>query len=135
MFWQVLFGAGNQGNHQNFWKSLLTNKLWHVFIGRKQKIFFFWKRKSKMADFKKSSFSSSANSQYFFLKISWIDPWVCKIDWCGSTYMVVKMLDISSKMGKKCIFCVFRLFLSLCQTVSRPYRLSHTNALCMNQFY
>ena len=27
MFRQVLFGAGNQGNHQNFEKSLLTNKL------------------------------------------------------------------------------------------------------------
>ena len=37
MFRQVLFGAGNQGNHQNFEKSLLTNKLWHVFMGMKQK--------------------------------------------------------------------------------------------------
>ena len=27
MFRQVQFGAGNQGNHQNFEKSLLTNKL------------------------------------------------------------------------------------------------------------
>ena len=27
MFKQVLFGAGNQGNHQNFEKSLQTNKL------------------------------------------------------------------------------------------------------------
>ena len=27
IFRQVLFGAGNQGNHQNFEKSLLTNKL------------------------------------------------------------------------------------------------------------
>ena len=27
MFRQVLFRAGNQGNHQNFEKSLLTNKL------------------------------------------------------------------------------------------------------------
>ena len=27
MFRQVLFWAGNQGNHQNFEKSLLTNKL------------------------------------------------------------------------------------------------------------
>ena len=37
MFRQVLFGAENQGNHQNFKKSLLTNKLWHVFTGRKKK--------------------------------------------------------------------------------------------------
>ena len=27
MFRQVLFGAENQGNHQNFEKTLLTNKL------------------------------------------------------------------------------------------------------------
>ena len=76
MFWQVMFGAGNQGNHQNFEKSLLTNKLWHVFMGMKQKkFFFFWKKKFKMADSKKrskTSFSSSANSQYFFMKFSWI---------------------------------------------------------------
>ena len=30
----------------------------------------------QMAD----SFSSSANSQYFFMKISWIGPWVSRID-------------------------------------------------------
>ena len=33
---------------------------------------------------------------------------------------------------QKCIFC---LFLSLCRTVSQPYRLSHINALCINQSY
>ena len=80
------------------------------------------------------SFSSSANSQYFFAKISGIGPWViwinwCKGHWCGSTYMAMRLSYISSKTGKKCIFCVFRLFLSLCLTASRPYRLSHTNAL------
>ena len=31
---------------------------------------------------------------------------------------------------KKCIFC---LFLSLCRTVSQPYKLGHINALCINQ--
>ena len=40
IFRQVLFGAGKQGNHQNFEKSLLTNKLWHVLMGMKQKLFF-----------------------------------------------------------------------------------------------
>ncbi len=96
-----------------------------------------------MADSKKrvkTSFSSSANSQYFFMKISWIGPWVSRIDWCeghwcGSTYMVVRLSDISSKTGKKCIFCVFCLFLSLRRTVSRPYRLSHIIALYINQSY
>jgi hypothetical protein len=28
----------------------------------------------------KTSFSSSANSQYFLTKISWIGPWVSEID-------------------------------------------------------
>ena len=64
---------------------------------------------------KKTSFSSSANSQYFFMKFLWIGPWVSRIDWCeghwfGSTYMVVRLSDISSKTDKKCVFCVFRLF-------------------------
>ena len=55
--------------------------------------------------------------------------------WCGSTYMVVRLSNISSKTGKKCIFCVFRPFLSLCRTASQPGRLSHINALCINQSY
>ena len=42
---------------------------------------------------KKNSLSSSANSQYFFMKISWIGPWFskiywCKGHWCSLTYMV-----------------------------------------------
>ena len=40
-----------------------------------KKTFFFEKKKSKWPT-KKSSFSSSANSQYFFAKISWIGPLV-----------------------------------------------------------
>ena len=76
-----------------------------VFIGKKQKNQNGW--------LKKSLFSSSANSQYFFVKISWIGPLVSRIDWCkghwrGLTYMV-RLSDISSKTDKKCIFCVFRL--------------------------
>ena len=39
------------------------------------------------------------------MKISWIGPWVSRIDWsqghwCGSTYKVVRMSVISSKTGK-----------------------------------
>ena len=34
--WAWLFLVGNQGNHQNFDPSLLTNKLWLVFMGMKQ---------------------------------------------------------------------------------------------------
>ena len=49
--------------------------------------------------------------------------------------MVVRLSDIRAKTGKKCIFCVFRLFLPLCRTASWPYRLSYINALCINQSY
>ena len=102
IFRQVLFGAGNQSNHQNFEKSLLSYKYELIFIGMKQK-------KIQNGRLKKTSFSSSANSQYFFMKISWIGPWVLHF------------------------LPVFELFLSLCRTASRPYRLSHTNALRINQ--
>ena len=41
MFRQVLFGAGNQGNHQNFKKCLLSYKCGLIFIGMKQKKIYF----------------------------------------------------------------------------------------------
>ena len=64
---------------------------------------------------KKTSFSSSANSQYFFMKFSWIGPWVSRIDWCeghwfGSTYMVVRLSNISSKTGKNSFFVFLGCF-------------------------
>ena len=104
---------------------------------KKKKI---WRKKFKMADFSKWPFFKIANSQKNFVKISWIGPWVSRIDWCeghwcSSTYMVVRLSDIRAKTGKKCIFCVFRLFLPLCQTASQPYRLSYINGLCINQSY
>ena len=45
------------------------------------------------------------------MKISGIGPWMCRIDWseghwCGLTYMVVRLSDITSKTGKKC-FCAY----------------------------
>ena len=43
IFTQVLFWAGNQGNHQNVDPSLLSNKLWLFFMKMKQKKIFFWK--------------------------------------------------------------------------------------------
>ena len=58
-------------------------------------------RKLKIADLenwkwppqKEPSFSSSNNSQYFFMKFFWIGSWVSRLDWCeghccGLTYMV-----------------------------------------------
>ena len=76
----------------------------------------------------------------FFMKFSWIGSWVSRIDWCEghwfvSTFVAVRLSDISSKTGKKCIFGVFRVFLSLCQTASQPQKLRQTNALRINQFY
>jgi len=49
------------------------------------------------------------------MKFLWFGPLVSRIDWCEghwnvSTYMVVRLSDISSKTDKKCVFCVFRLF-------------------------
>ena len=139
--WQRVFWAGNQGIHQNFDKSLLTYKCWLIFMRMKQKKKkFFLKKKIQNGRLKKMSFSSSANSQYFFRKISWIGPWVgrigwCEGHWCSLTYMVVRLSDIRSKTAKKCLFCVFRPFLSLCRTASWPHMLSKTNALRINQSY
>ena len=138
--WQRLFWAENQGNHQNFDTSLLTYKCWLIFIAMKQKKNFFLKKKIQNGQLKKRSFFKMANSQYLFVKNSWSGPWVSRIHWCeghwyGSTYMAVRLSDISSKMAKKHKKCTFGLFLSLCRTASRPYRLSHTNALRINEFY
>ena len=103
---------------------------------------FHWKKQKTIQNgrLKKTLFSSSANSQYFFTKISWIASLVIIIDlceghWCGLTCMVVGLSNVSSKTGKKCIFCVFRLFLSFCRTALRPYKLRNINALRINQFY
>ena len=67
MFRQVLFWAGNQGNHQNFEKSLLSYKLWHVFMRIKQK-------KIQNGRLKKTEFFKTTNSQKNFAKISGIGP-------------------------------------------------------------
>ena len=76
--------------------------------------FFFWKNEIQNGRLKRSFFKI-ANSQYFFVKISWAGPWVsrihwCEEHWCGSTYMAVRLSDISSKMAKKHKKCIFGLF-------------------------
>ena len=40
----------------------------------------FLKKKLKVADSKKTEFFKITNSQYVFVKISWICPWVCRIE-------------------------------------------------------
>ena len=69
------------------------------------------KKRFKMVVTKKLWFFLIANSQKYHAKISWIVPWVsssnwCEEHWCGSTYEVGVMSNISSKVSKKCIFCV-----------------------------
>ena len=122
IYTQLLFWAGNQGNHLNFDPSLLAKSLWLIFMGMKQ----------KSLDFQTRLFL------FFFVKILEIGPWTsridfCKVHWCSSTWMVVRLSNVSSETGKKIIFCGFRLFLSFCPTPSWPYRLSHINVLCINQ--
>ena len=52
--------SGNQGNLQNFEKSLLSYKCGLIFVGMKEKkIYFFEKMKFKMAGSKKGHFSKS----------------------------------------------------------------------------
>ena len=70
---QVLFWAGNQGNHQNFKISLLYYKFGLISIGMKQK-------KNQNGRLKKTEIFNSPNSQYFFMKISWIGPWFSRIN-------------------------------------------------------
>ena len=86
-----------------------------LFSLEKNKIIFFLKKQNQNGRLKKGSFSSSPNSQYFLSKMSWIGPLVSRIDWCeghwcGSTYMVLRLSDISSKMAKKHQKSIFSLF-------------------------
>jgi hypothetical protein len=45
-----------------------------------QKFISSFEKKIQNGRLNKTSFSSSTNSQYFFMKISWIGPWVSRID-------------------------------------------------------
>jgi hypothetical protein len=46
----------------------------------KQKFFFFFEKKILNGRLKKTEIFNYPNSQYFFMKISWISPWVSRID-------------------------------------------------------
>ena len=67
---------------QNFDPSLLTSKLWLVFMGKKQKKNFFSEKKIQNGRLKKTTFFKITNFQKIFMKISQIGPWVSRIDWC-----------------------------------------------------
>ena len=106
----------NHHNNKN-WVPSITHNLWLIFIGKKQKKLFLKNKNSKWPTQKKWVFQNRQFS-IFFVEISCIGligPWVTRIDWCeghwwGSTYMAVRLSDISSKTGKKFIFFVFRPF-------------------------
>ena len=124
MVWQLCYCYGNGSIlvRMKFFSKILKKtsivhsmKAFGLFNKMKQK-------KNQNGRLKKGQFS------IFFCENSWIGPWVSRIDWCEmhwcvSTNMDVRLSDISSKTGKKC------------RTASQPYRLSHVNALRINQSY
>ena len=81
--------------------------------------FFFLKKKIQNGWLKKGHFSKSPILNIFLWKfygsVLGLVDW-CKGQRCGSTYMAMRLFDISSKTGKKCNFCVFRPFYNF-----RPY--------------
>ena len=102
--------------------SLINGTRWFVtdFNRNDANELFFCKKISKMADSKKLSFSSTPNFQYIFVKISQIGPWVSRINWCkwhqcGSTYMVVRLSNVSSIFFKKKCWCHSHHFILLTQ--------------------
>jgi hypothetical protein len=61
-------------------KMIPQMKAFGLFNKMKQKKKKLLKKKIQNGHLKKRSFSSSTNSQYFFVKISWIGSWVSRID-------------------------------------------------------
>ena len=55
-------------------------KAFGLFDKMKQKSYFFFEKKNSKWPSKKKVIFSSANSQYSFVKILWIGPWVSRID-------------------------------------------------------
>ena len=89
------------------------NGNWFSLGWSKKKIF--WKKNQNGWLKKTTEIFNSPNSQYFFAKISWIGPWVSRINWCkghqcGSTYIVIKLSDVSSKSTKNVFFVFLALF-------------------------
>ena len=61
-----------------------------------------WSKKIQNGRLKKTEIFNSANSQYFFAKISGIGSWVnrinwCKGYWCSLIYLVIRLTKVSSK--------------------------------------
>ena len=108
MFGGGWFLAGNQDNHQKFCPILdIQEPLMDFHRNEEKKI----EKKVQNGQLKKTEFFKITNSKNYFVKIFEIGSWISKIDWCegywcGSTYIVVRLSDTSSKTGKN-IFLVF----------------------------
>ena len=96
------------------WKMrvILSRPFWIFFF--KKNFFFFLEKKNQVSGHKKNAFFKVANSQNNFAKLSQIGPWVSRIGWCkghwwGSTYVAVRLSDISSKTAKKHKNSIFSL--------------------------
>ena len=85
----------------------------------KQKLFFLKKKKeSKWPTKKKAHFPAPPILNIFLQKFYGLVLWLVElIDAKG-----IGMAQSAVRRKLKNIFCVFRLFLALCQTASRPYR-------------
>ena len=85
-------------------------KLLGFFHTEKPKKIFFEQpnnQKPKTKKLNKSHFQGFVNSQYFFMKISWIGPWVSRIDWCKRHWRGSKRGNNKSRNedAKKCPYC------------------------------
>ena len=70
---------------------------------------FFWCHEQVV---QKSLFSKTANSPFFFVKISWIGPWLSRIDWCKyfslSTYIAVRQSEMpSNSKGENFVWKIY----------------------------
>ena len=89
----------NYPHSRNKWYLIWTSCLFSLRWSKK-KLFFLKKRNQN--GHSKNLIFQLRQFLIFFMKISWIGPWVSRIDWCegywcGSIYMVVRLSEISSK--------------------------------------
>ena len=96
------FLAVNHHHSKNWVPSILKNNLWLFSWEWSKKKIFFLKKKIQNGRLKKTEFFNFVKSWAISAKISWIGPWVSRIDWCeghwrGSTYMVVRLSSITPK--------------------------------------
>ena len=120
------FLALNHHNIRNWVPSILTQNLWLILMGMKQK-----NAASKKVRFSKSPILNIFLGKFYGLVLGLVGlndaKGIMGLNLCGHEAVWNK-----KKTGKKCIFWVFRPFLSFCCTASRPYRLSHINAHRIN---